>query len=72
MRVRSELAYAMRVHASRVLLLAIKTPSEHHRDNLLCLNIAAHVSLAEHVRVLPARILRTMFMSASCTYMFGL
>lgn len=35
MRVRSELAYALHIHASRVLLLAIKTPSDMHRDNLL-------------------------------------
>jgi hypothetical protein len=42
MRVRSELAYALHIHASRVLLLAVKTPADAHRDNLLCINIAAH------------------------------
>lgn len=42
MRVRSELAYALHIHASRVLLLAVKTPADGHRDNLVCINIAAH------------------------------
>ena len=42
MRLRAELASALHVHASRVLLLAIKTRSYASEDNMLCINIAPH------------------------------
>ena len=59
MRLRAELAYSLHVHASRVMLLAVRTGSdstEGHltsgttsgaactEDSLLCINIAGHKS----------------------------